>query len=195
VDGIGAATYPADDQSRAREALSGGSADPAKFAANLKGHFEKLAPWLKEKAHNYHKAPPEQEQTFIDLRSELHDVYEDLKSAEKLVNIAKDILADRRDIMKIGAAEVPLRSLLFNEYGDVDMQLSAASRTAAQCLGMDTAEALRADSALTLARRARDAADAYMRFAEVFEGVAIVIEALADAVTQVQPNSSGSTAP
>jgi hypothetical protein len=84
--------------------------------------------------------------------------------------------------------------LLFNEYGDADMYLSAASRAAAEYKAMDPREALQADSALALSRRARDAAKAYLRFAEVFEEVAKVVETLAADVTQAPRQVPGNTA-
>jgi hypothetical protein len=194
MSGTGAGSAdPGDDLEQSREALREKDAtNDAEFAANLKNYLKKLANWLKEKAYNYHKEPPEEAGILNHLRRELQRVYEDLRSADRgLLDVAPTVLKDRYDQQRLGIAKAELRSFLDDVYGETDLYLSAAIRTAAQHRGTEAPEAVQGDSALALARSSRAAANAYLRFAETFEEMVEVIGDMADRVNRARRTTDG----
>ena len=178
------AAYPSEHLRQCREALrEADAANDAEFATKVKEHFEKLARRIKEQADNYHEEPPEEENTLKDLRRELHGVYEDLRSVvEKLFGLAFTVLKNPHDLRRAGNADALLKSFLDDVYGDADLYLSAAVRIAAQYRVVERKAVIQADSAVALARGARDAANAYLHFAETFGAM---VETISDVVSMV----------
>jgi hypothetical protein len=189
VDGMEAgAEYPAEALTRARQALREKDAtkDIAKFSRELKVHLDKLAMRLNEKAYDFHRVPPEEENTFNDLRNELRGVYDDLRNVQRLLDIAAKVLKTRYDLQRIRTLNAELGSFLDDSYGDADLHLSAAARVAAQYADTEAQGSVDSDTALALARSARDAANAYLRFAEEFEATVRIVGDLANRVGLAQ---------
>jgi hypothetical protein len=184
VDRTGAgATYSSEDLSRSREELQAKDVKDAEFVPKLKDHLRKLAERLKDKADNYHKAPPEEEGTFVDLKGELQGVYDDLSGVvQRMLDLAGEVLESRSDLKRLGIARAQLKSFLDDVYGDAYSYLSAAAKVAAGYRMMESRGVLQAESAQALTRGARDAANAYLHFAETFEGMVGVVQDLADRV-------------
>lgn len=180
---------PGEDLRERRKAL-------AESAPKLKDGLRKLAVQFKVKADNIHRDPPEDEATINDLRRELRRVYDELKRADReLLDVAPIILEDRYDQRRLGIAKAQLRAFLNDVFGDADTHLSAAVRIAAQHGSAGAAPgAGQAESAFALARRGREAANAYLRFAETFEVLVEVIGGVTNSVSRAESTAGEGTA-